>query len=106
MSVSCKKSLNLSEHFSSPQLAKPVQHKSILSDRLKRIWPLWLFVDHQKIVFTTTLSATLTLTNATPSVVVWSQKYARAEAGFGISRPHNQHALLHVLPGSHVAGIP
>lgn len=53
-----------------PQLEKPLQHKSILSDWLKRIWPLWLLSDHQKIVFTTTLSTTLTLTSSTPSMVV------------------------------------
>lgn len=56
-----------------PQLEKPLQHKSILSDWLKRIWPLWLLSDHQKIVFTTTLSTTLTLTSSTPSMVVWAK---------------------------------
>lgn len=66
-----KKLLNLPEHFFPPQLEKPLQHKSILSDWLKRIWPLRSLADHQKIVFTTTLSATLTLTNAMRSMVVW-----------------------------------
>lgn len=34
-----------------------------IGDQLQRIWLLWLPVDHQNILFTTTLSTTLTLTN-------------------------------------------
>lgn len=56
---------------------KHLQHKSILSDWLKRIWPLWLLADHQKIVFTTTLNTTLTLTNATLSLAVWANSVHR-----------------------------
>lgn len=62
----------------------PLQYKSILSDQLKGIWPLRLLADHQKIVFTTTLSTTLTLTNTTVSTAVWAPKCTRAEAGLGL----------------------
>lgn len=74
-----------------------LRHKSILSDRLKRIWPLWLVVDHQKIVFTATLSATLTLTNAP---LRSSQK--RAEAGSGLDDRIISTPLRALLPGSHL----
>lgn len=56
-----------------------------------------MVVDHQKIVFTATLSATLTLTNAP---LRSSQK--RAEAGSGLDDRIISTPLRALLPGSHL----
>lgn len=55
-----------------------------IGDQPQGNWPLRLLVDHQKIVFTTTLSTTVTLTNGTCKVWRFEPKYVRVEAGLGL----------------------
>lgn len=56
----------------------------ILKMGCKESGSLWLHADHQKIVFTSALNTTSTLTDATTSSVVGTEKYPRAGAGLGL----------------------